>query len=171
MIHTLTPTQQQQTQKDQRAPHRDQRARAEPVKDGPDLDADEEDDEQVQAEDPANLGRRLVDQLVRRKVRLEHGRRVDQPEQRDHGAEGAQHHKPARQTALGEVDGRRSRGLERERVGRQVGVVRVGGVVGPGGLFGGGGGGCCCCAIVWEACVWQGSGLDVVDGGWGNRLG
>jgi hypothetical protein len=120
--HTLAPTQQQQTQKDQHTPHRDQHARAEPVKDGPHLDPDEEDDEQVETENPANLGRRLVDQLVRRKVRLEHGRRVDQAEQRDHGAEGAQHHEPARQAALGEVDGRGRRGLEGERVGGQVAV-------------------------------------------------
>jgi len=49
------------------------------VEDGANLDAHEKDYEEIQTENPANLRGGMVGQLMGGEVRLEDGRRVDEP--------------------------------------------------------------------------------------------
>lgn len=72
------------------------------VEHGADLDAGEEDEKQVDAEDPAEARRVVAGQLVLGKVRLEDGRAVDQAVDGQHGAEGPEHHEPSLRATLGE---------------------------------------------------------------------
>lgn len=72
------------------------------VKDGADLDADKEDEEQVQAEDPTNLGVVVVLELVGLEVRLEHGSGVDKAKRGTLCAERAENDQPSLEAAIRE---------------------------------------------------------------------
>lgn len=72
------------------------------VKHRPYLQTDEEDQEQVEAENPADLRVTVLAQLVRLKVRLEDGARVDEAEDGSHGAKRAKDNEPCFAASLGE---------------------------------------------------------------------
>lgn len=110
---TFAQPKQHETQHDKETPNSHQPSSPVAVEDGADLYADEEDAEQVDAEDPADLRRAVRGELVLREVRLEDGRRVDEPKDGQHGAEGARDGQPAVEAALRERQRRRRGGHAR----------------------------------------------------------
>jgi len=102
---TLTPAQDQKTGADEDASDSNEDPAAVVVEDRADLDAPEEDDEQVQTENPSDLRRAVPGQLVGREVGLKDSRGVDQSKDGDHGAERSEHHEPGLGAALGVLEG------------------------------------------------------------------
>lgn len=72
------------------------------VEEGPDLYADEVDYEEVEAEDPAILRRRVVGELVLGEVGLEDGGGIDETKDGEHGTKGPKDDQPGLPAAFGE---------------------------------------------------------------------
>lgn len=122
---TCTEPQKHQAKDHEQAPCGYEPPRAMAVEDGADLDANEEDDEQVQAKDPANLGGIVVLELVFGEVRLEDGGGVDETEYAHHGAKGSHDSQPTGTTTFWEGQGGGARHARGNTLRQTRGDLRI----------------------------------------------